>query len=120
MRFSICVGFCVIFLGCGLAVPANAQTNEALPVGTVKAERRPIARTLEFVGRVEAINRVEVKARVTGYLEAVLFKEGDLIKEGDPLYRIEKGLFQAAVEQAEGALDRSQASKVLTTIQLKR
>jgi membrane fusion protein, multidrug efflux system len=33
----------------------------------------------------------------------VQFKEGDLIKAGAPLYRIEKGLFQAQVEQAEGA-----------------
>jgi membrane fusion protein (multidrug efflux system) len=120
MRLSVCVGFCVILLGCGLAVPANAQTKEPLPVGTAKAERRPIAKTLDFVGRVEAVNRVEVKARVTGYLEAVLFKEGDLTKEGDPLYRIEKGLFRAAVEQAEGALERSKASKVLTAVQLQR
>src|ERR1700680_1152520 len=120
MRFSICVGFCAAFLSCGLAVPANAQQNEPLPVGTAKAERRPIAKTLDFVGRVEAVNRVEIKARVTGYLEAVLFKEGDLSKEGDPLYRIEKGLFQAAVEQAEGALVRSKASKALTEVQLQR
>jgi membrane fusion protein (multidrug efflux system) len=40
------------------------------------------------------------------------FKEGDLIKQGAPLYRIEKGLFQAQVEQAEGALERSKAAKI--------
>src|ERR1700680_4245446 len=120
MRFSICVGFCAAFLSCGLAVPANAQQNEPLPVGTPKPERRPIAKTLDFVGRIEAVNRVEVKARVTGYLEAVLFKEGDLIKQGDALYRIEKGLFQAAAEQAQGALERSKAAKVLTVVQLER
>jgi membrane fusion protein (multidrug efflux system) len=50
----------------------------------------------------------------------VLFKEGDLIKEGAPLYRIEQGLFKAAVEQAEGALERSKAAKALTAIQLQR
>src|SRR6202165_2396184 len=120
MRFAICVGFCAAFLSCGLAVPANAQQNEPLPVGTAKAERRPIAKTLDFVGRVEGVNRVEIKARVTGYLEAVLFKEGELIKEGDPLYRIEKGLFQAAVEQAQGALERGKAAKTLAVVQLKR
>ena len=48
-----------------------------------------------------------MKARITGYLEDVPFKEGDLIKEGAPLYSIEKGLFEAAVEQAEGALERA-------------
>ena len=53
-----------------------------------------------------------------GFLEDVQFKEGDLIKEGDPLYRIEKGLFQAAVEQAQGAVERSKAAKALTEIQL--
>jgi membrane fusion protein, multidrug efflux system len=57
---------------------------------------------------------------VTGYLEAVLFKEGDAVKQGDPLYRIEKGLFQAAVEQAQGALERSKAAKALAAIQLER
>jgi membrane fusion protein (multidrug efflux system) len=46
---------------------------------------------------------------VKGYLEAVLFKEGDLVKEGTLLYRIEKGLFQAAVEQAQGTLETSKA-----------
>jgi membrane fusion protein, multidrug efflux system len=101
--------------------PAGAQqTPQAIPVGVVKAEHRPIEKTLDFVGRVEAVNRVEVRARIQGFLEAVLFKEGDPIKEGSPLYRIEKGLFQAAVEQAEGALVRSKASKTLTEAQLAR
>jgi membrane fusion protein (multidrug efflux system) len=63
---------------------------------------------------------VEIKARITGFLEAVLFKEGDPIKESDPLYRIESGLFQAAVEQAQGALERSKAAKALSTLQLQR
>src|SRR5215472_15098071 len=85
-----------------LVLPANAQQQApaVVPVGVVKVERKPIAESLDFVGRVEAINRVEIRARVTGFLEDVLFKEGDTVKEGQPLYRIEQGLFQAAVEQA--------------------
>jgi membrane fusion protein, multidrug efflux system len=89
-------------------------------VGVVKAERRPIAQSGEYVGRVEAISRVEIRARITGFLEEVLFKEGDLIKEGSPLYRIEKGLFEAQVRQAEGALERSKAAKALSALQLSR
>jgi membrane fusion protein (multidrug efflux system) len=104
-----------------LAAPAHAQQPPAaIPVGVVKAELRPIADTLEFVGRVDAINRVAIKARVDGFLDAVLFKEGDPVKEGDPLYRIEQGLYQAAVEQAQGAIERSKAAKALTEIQLQR
>ena len=118
MRLTICAAVLI----CGSVFPARAQQKEApaAPVGVVKAEKKPIAKTLEFVGRVEAIDRVEVRARVTGYLEEVLFKEGDLVKQGAPLYRIEHGLFQAAVEQAQGALERSKAAKALTEIQLQR
>lgn len=116
------IAFCAALVIGGLVLPANAQQPQpaAVPVGVVKAERKPIADTLDFVGRVDATNRVEIKARVTGFLEDVLFKEGDFVKEGAPLYRIEQGLFQAAVEQAEGALERSKASKALTEIQLQR
>ena len=107
MRLAICA----VFLVCASGFAAYAQGNAStpVPVGTVTAELKAISKGWEFVGRVEAINRVEIRARVKGFLEAVLFKEGELVKEGDPLYRIEKGLFEAAVGQAEGALQKSKA-----------
>ena len=114
------VGAFGIFLN--VITPAHAQQTAptAIAVGTVTAERKAIAGSGAFVGRVEAVQRVEVRARVTGYLEEVLFKEGDLIKEGAPLYSIEKGLFEAAVNVAEAAVDRSKAAKILTEVQLQR
>ena len=89
------------------ATPLAAQQPSAIPVGTLAAELRPITQASEFVGRVEAVERVEIRARVTGFLEDVLFKEGEVVKEGDVLYRIERDTFQAAVQQAQGALLRS-------------
>ena len=100
-------------LTCALVPPAHSESAAPATVGVAIADKRPIARTIDFVGRVEAINRVDVRARVKGYLDAVLFKEGDLVKEGAALYRIEKGLFQAAVEQAQGALETSKAQHEL-------
>jgi membrane fusion protein (multidrug efflux system) len=99
---------------------ALAQQQQAVPVGTVYAEKQPIAQMRDFVGRIEATDRVEIRARVKGYLEEVLFKEGDIVQKGAPLYRIEKGLFQADVENAQGALERTKAAKTLTAIQLQR
>ncbi len=113
------VGAAFLFVSFAVALPANAQQG-APSVGTVYAQHKPIARTAGFVGRVVAIDSVQIRARVTGYLEAVLFKEGDFVKKGDPLYRIEQDQFQAAVKQAQGALDRSRAAKALAEIQLKR
>ena len=117
---------CTAFLAFALSSPAMSQAlaqqrpSTAVPVGIVKAERKPIAKAGDFVGRVEAIGRVEIRSRITGFLEAELFKEGDLVKEGAPLYRIEKGLFQAQVQQAESALKRSKAAKTLSALQLGR
>ncbi|SFV33149.1 efflux RND transporter periplasmic adaptor subunit [Hyphomicrobium facile] len=104
------------------AQQAYAQQGEPekISVGVASAERKPVSSALDFVGRVEAIDRVEVRARITGYLEAVLFKEGDMVDVGAPLYRIESGLFKAAVNESAGALERSKAAKVLSEVQLKR
>jgi membrane fusion protein (multidrug efflux system) len=112
----------VLALNVAAVVPATAQQAQpaAVPVGTVYAERQSISNIRDFVGRVEATGRVDIRARVQGYLEQVLFKEGDIVKKGDQLYQIEKGLFQAAVEAAKGALGRSKAAKTLTAIQLQR
>lgn len=52
--------------GMALAPPTGAQRASAIPVATVAAELRPITRTTEFVGRVEAVEHVDIRARVTG------------------------------------------------------
>jgi membrane fusion protein (multidrug efflux system) len=118
--FPLGAGICTVPFLMWLCVFAADAQEKAPPVGTVYAERRQVAQTRDYVGRVNAIDRVEVQARVKGYLEAVLFKEGDPVKIGDHLYHIEKGEYQAAVEQAQGALEQSKAKKALTTIQLQR
>jgi membrane fusion protein (multidrug efflux system) len=112
----------VVTLFCAFLPSSFAQqpSAAAVPVGTVAATRKPIAKTVDFVGRVEAINRVEIRARITGFLEGVLFKEGEVVKEGQPLYRIEKDLFQAAVDQAQGAVAAGKAKKLLTSVQYDR
>jgi membrane fusion protein, multidrug efflux system len=91
-------------------VPAWAwsQQTAAIPVGATAAQLRPVTSSTEYVGRVEAMERVEVRARITGFIQEVLFKEGDQIKEGDVLYRIERESFDAAVQQAKGALLEAQ------------
>lgn len=99
---------------------AEQAVPPAVPVTTVVARARPVSQTKDFVGRIEAVERVGVRARVTGYLEAILFKEGEIVKGGQPLYRIEQDLFKASVDQAQGALDGSKASKKLTKVELDR
>jgi membrane fusion protein (multidrug efflux system) len=105
-----------------LALPPVAWAEEAankpaeptaLVVGTVAATRQAVAKSLSFVGRVEAVERVEIMARVSGYLEAIHFTEGTMVQAGDPLYTIEKGLFEAALAQAQGSVESAKAGVLL-------
>ena len=87
-----------------LAPTSSAQQQSAVPVATMPAELRPITKSSDFVGRVEAIRARGDSCPHHGFLQDVLFKEGDFVKEGDVLYRIEPDTFEAAVQQAQGAL----------------
>jgi len=119
-RLLSALGAFLVLCACIASSSAQQQAPAAVPVGTVKAEHKPIAKTKNFVGRVEAINKVEVHARVTGYLEDVLFKEGELVKEGQHLYTLEKDQFKAAADQAGGELADDKAKKLLTAIEFQR
>jgi membrane fusion protein (multidrug efflux system) len=111
-----------VILSCLVAVvpPASAQQPAAIPVGTLAAELRPITKAADYVGRLEATERVDIRARVTGFLQEVLFTEGGLVKAGDVLYRIEPDTFQAAVQQAQGALLQAQGKLGNAIAQLAR
>ncbi|MBS0642338.1 MAG: efflux RND transporter periplasmic adaptor subunit, partial [Proteobacteria bacterium] len=105
-----------------LSGPVFAQTAppKPIPVGVVTASMQPVTRATEYAGRIEATEHVDVRARVTGFLDEVLFKEGDTVKAGAPLYRIEKGPFEAAVLQARGALLQGQATFANASLQRQR
>ncbi|WP_118134573.1 efflux RND transporter periplasmic adaptor subunit [Oceanicella sp. SM1341] len=126
MRHNIAT-FCLflaLLFACFLPQPSAAQQSgaapAAVPVTTVPAAMQDVSQTLDVVGRIEATERVELRARVTGFLEQVLFTDGTEVKEGDVLYRIEKGEFEAAVNQAQGALAQDQAALKLAQVQLDR
>src|SRR5437899_2271401 len=73
-------------------------------VGVVRAEKKAITETSEFIGRIQAIDRVDLTARVTGFVEERLFTEGTEVQAGDLLYRLERPPFEADVQQRAAAV----------------
>ena len=59
MRFALLVVSAIC-----AALPAYGQqaAPTTVPVGVVKAEKKPTSKTSDFVGRIEAINRVQINA----------------------------------------------------------
>jgi membrane fusion protein, multidrug efflux system len=111
----------VIFaLGLSGLAAAQAQQPATPTVSVITAEKRPVTESVTFVGRIQAIEHVDIRARVTGFLEEVLFQDGDRVKTGAPLYRIEKGPFEAALEQAKATVLRVRAQLDNASIQRQR
>jgi membrane fusion protein, multidrug efflux system len=98
---------------------ASAENSPAPPaVGVVEVAKRPITEKSEFLGRIEAINRVNVSARLTAFLDKRLFVEGDEVSANDPLYRLERGPFEADLKtrRAQVAqLEATLANAAITT-----
>jgi multidrug efflux system membrane fusion protein len=104
---------CVSLLSCSGGDPkssARANVNPAMPVAVSTAERRDMPYYLTGLGSVTAYYTDSIKSRVDGELMQVNFKEGQFVKQGDLLAVIDPRPYQVALEQAQAALFKDQAS----------
>ncbi len=86
------------------AEAANALLNRPVPVQAVAVEERPMPIYLTALGTVTPYYTVTVKARVNGQLDKVNFIEGQTVKAGQTIMMIDPKPYQAALNQAKGAL----------------
>lgn len=95
---------------CAVGLPASAQQAGAPPaVGVVSVVSRPVTKTSEYLGRIQAKDRVNVVARVSAFLDKQFFKEGNEVKAGDLLYRLEQAPFEADVDAKKAAVAQFKA-----------
>jgi membrane fusion protein, multidrug efflux system len=119
MRLLLTVVMLVVLVGCGQKQQAQAPASPPA-VGVRPAEIKGVARSYEFVGRIQATNTVALRARVEGFLDKVLFKEGQDVKAGDLLYQIESAPYQAQVDQAKANVAAAQAQLINAQLQYNR
>lgn len=99
----------------------SGKSAAALPsVSVTRAIEKDIRPSISFTARVEATDKVELRARVDGFLEHRLFVEGQDVKAGDLLFAMEKGQYEAAVVQAQGAIQSAEAGLALANIEVER
>lgn len=88
-------------------VPPPAATPE---VATLTVARQSIALTTELPGRTAAYRVAEIRPQVNGLIQRRLFTEGSDVQEGQALYQIDPAPFQAALDNAQAALGRAEAT----------
>jgi membrane fusion protein, multidrug efflux system len=116
----------IVFAGAckkeGAASPAagGGRARVQFPVDTITVQVRSLVYSVTAVGSVEAFEKVQVTARVPGVADRVLFSEGGFAAADQVLVEIETERYRLAVEAAQAAFDKSEASKADAEAGLKR
>jgi RND family efflux transporter MFP subunit len=113
-----CLAIQVIWIaGC------KPKSNVLLPppvveVATVIQAEVPIYH--EWIGTLDGLVNAQIRAQVTGYLLTQNYGDSNAIKKGDLLFEIDSRSFQAALEQAQGAMAQAEARFGKTELDVKR
>lgn len=83
-----------------------------IPVRVVAAQLGEMDRTIEALGTVTPVSTVTVRVHsgVEGTLQRIAFQEGQKVKAGDVLAEIDPSLLAIQVRQAEGTVQKDQAT----------
>ncbi len=82
----------------------------AIPVSVSTARQGNIGVYVNALGTVTPVYTATVTSRVAGQLMEVHYREGQMVHKGDLLAVIDPRPYQASLTQAEGQLDRDQAT----------
>jgi len=100
--------------------PGGGRGRVVFPVDVEEVPVRSLVYTVSAVGSVEAFEKVQVTARVSGAVDRVLFAEGEYAAAGRTLVEIETERYRLAVESAQAAFEKAEASKADAEAGLKR
>lgn len=113
----------IFFAAVALSFAARGDDRSVISppsVSVVRAMKKDLTPAISFSGLVEAKDTVQLRARVVGFLEQKLFTEGQDVKAGDLLFTMEQGPYEAAVDQAKGAIESGKSALALAVIESKR
>ena len=94
--------------------------QEAVPVTASFAQRKDVPVEITAIGGVEAYSTVQVRSMIAGEITRVGFQEGQDIKKGDLLFTIDRGPYDAALNQAQANLARDLAQAATAKSQAER
>jgi membrane fusion protein (multidrug efflux system) len=87
-----------------------ARGGFAVPVETARVTVGPIERRLTAVGSLRSNESVVIRPEIAGRIAEFRFDEGERVQKGQPLVLLDDSVWSAAVEQAQAALELSQAN----------
>lgn len=103
--------------GCAKPEPPKPPPPEVVVTPVVQ---RDVPLYSEWVGTIEGYVNAEIRPKVQGYLLTQSYKNGGVVKAGQLLFEIDPRQFQAALDQAVGALESAKAIYKKTQLDVAR
>ncbi|HSX38269.1 MAG TPA: efflux RND transporter periplasmic adaptor subunit [Chlamydiales bacterium] len=109
---------CLLLTSC--AEKKSPPPSPVYPVKTGTSQIKEMPLFMETLGHVEPIISIEIRSRIEGELTGIFFTEGQEVQKGDLLFTIDSKPYEAALKEAQGALDQSMATFTLAEEKVKR
>jgi membrane fusion protein (multidrug efflux system) len=106
------------YAGCSSEAEKPAPPPPAVTVAPVVQKDVPIHQ--EWVGTMAGNVDADIRPKVEGFLLTRLYDEGTFVVKGQAMFQLDRRQAQAAVEQAEGNLERARAALGQAQIDVKR
>jgi membrane fusion protein (multidrug efflux system) len=104
--------------GCSSKTEKPAPPPPGVTVTPVIQKDVPIHQ--EWVGTMLGNVDADIRPKVDGFLVSRLYSEGSFVTKGSPMFQLDKRQAQAAVEQAQGNLERARAALGQAQIDVRR
>ena len=112
-----------LLLLCTLSGCASEEAKPAPPppgVTVTPVVRKDVDIQQEWVGNTLGNNDADIRPKVDGFLLTQLYSEGSYVIKGQPMFQLDQRQTQAAVQQAQGKLERARAGLAQAQIDVKR
>ncbi|MGE4535497.1 MAG: efflux RND transporter periplasmic adaptor subunit [Desulfovibrio sp.] len=120
---AVLCALCAGLSGCATDSSGQETSAKAPPPPEIVAytvKRTDIPLHLAYMGQTAGSREVQVRARVGGILLRRNYEEGQPVRRGDLMFEIDPAPYQAALEQAKGALGQTEATLVQAERDAKR
>lgn len=117
LRSAALAAFLPLAAACGKGA---ASAPQGLPVTVARVAKQQLPYDIFGTGTAEPVQTVAIVSQVGGLLTQVAFKEGEDVKAGQLLFQIDPRPYRAALDQANGVLERDRAQLQNAELDLKR
>jgi len=108
----------VLLASCHKKAPPHVAPSYPVQITQATTQDTPIF--IEALGHVQSITSINIYSRIEGELTGVFFQQGQEVKKGELLFTIDPKPYQAALKQAQGALEQTLANLALSEEKVKR